>query len=133
MSSNIPSVAASIPTNVPDFLTFIETSIRSVLHSIVESHNIIVPSKSVLDVIRNSISDHLSSGACLGSSLLSCTILNSVEDSERDENNHDTDFPLSRDLRIYILSRTRHKLKLRPSRRILLQNSVDHNRNGITR
>ena len=27
MSSNIPSVAASIPTNVPDFLTFIETSI----------------------------------------------------------------------------------------------------------
>ena len=52
-----------------------------------------------------------------------------VEDSERDDNNHDADFPLSRDLRIYILSRIRHKLKLHPLHRILLQNSVDHNRN----
>ena len=82
ISSKIPSVnsishetcyAVSIPTNVlsPDFLTFIESLTRSVhvLLSIAQSHNITVPSKSVLDVndvIHNLISEHISSGACQG-------------------------------------------------------------------
>ena len=44
-SSNISSVATSLPTNVPNFLTFIESSTRSVLLSIAEPHNITVPSR----------------------------------------------------------------------------------------
>ena len=139
ISSNIPFVnsisddetcdAASIPTNVPEFLTFIESSTRSVLLSIAQSHNITVPSKSVLNVVRNLISEHISSGGCLGSSLPSCTILNlGFCDEEHDDN--DVDFQLSRDLKINILSRIIHKLKLRPLRRILLQDSVYHDRNG---
>ena len=99
------------------------------------SHNIIVPSKSVLDVndvIHNLIS-HISSGACLGSLSPSCTILNSSFCGEEpDDNNADLRLThrLSSDLKIDILSRIIHKLKLRPLRRILLQNSVYHDRNG---
>ena len=61
MSSENPSIngishdetcyTASIPTNVTDFLTFIESqaSSCSVLLSIAQSHNITVPSKPVLE------------------------------------------------------------------------------------
>ena len=139
MSSEIPSVSslshnetcsvASIPMSISEFLTFIETSSRPVLLSIAQSHNIAVPPRSVLDVIRTLISDHISSGACLGSSLPACTILNSsLRSQDCDDNN--TDFQLNIDLKIYILSRLLHKLKLRPLRRILSQNNVDHDSNG---
>ena len=83
---------ASIPTNVTDFLTFIESqaSSRSVLLPIAQSHNITVPSKSVLEVICNLISEHISSGDCLGSSSPSCTLLNlSFCGEEPDDNNAD--------------------------------------------
>ena len=118
MSSEIPSVSglsikdtfhvqvASIPTNIPHFLTFIETSTRPVLLSIAQSHNITVPSKSALDVIRNLISDHVSSGACLGSSLPACTNLNASlcgQDCESSNDDLNDDFQLTLDLEIHIL------------------------------
>ena len=104
MSSENPSIngishdetcyTASILTNVTDFLTFIESQASScfVLLSIAQSHNITVLSKPVLEVIRNLISEHISSGACLGSSSPSCTILNSSfcgEEPDSDDNNAD--------------------------------------------
>ena len=145
MSSETPSVSglsnkdtfhvqvASIPTNVPHFLTFIETSTQPVLLSIAQSHKITVPSKSALDVIRNLVSDHVSSSACLGSSLPACTNLNASlcgQDCESSNDNLNDDFQLTLDLEIHILSRLLRKLKLRPLRRILSQNSVNHDRNG---
>ena len=70
---------SNVPMNVSDFLTLIESSSRSDLVSIAESHRIALPSKPVSDVIRNliSASDHISSGDCLRSSVSACKILNS--------------------------------------------------------
>ena len=76
---------------------------------------------------------HISSGACLGSSSPSCTILNSSFCGEEpDDNNADLRLihRLSSDLKIDILSRIIHKLKLCPLCRILLQNSIYHDRNS---
>jgi hypothetical protein len=134
LSENESHVASvSVPMNVPDFLIFIETSTRPVLISIAQSHNITVPSKSVVDVIRNLISDHISSGACLGSLLPACTLLNSSlcgQECDDSDDNLNADFQLSIDLKIYILSQLLKKLKLRALRRLLSQNNVDHDSNG---
>ena len=84
--------------------------------------------------VLSSFPSHISSGACLGSSSPSCTILNSSFCGEEPDDNNNADLRLIRrlssDLKIDILSRIIHKLKLRPLRRILLQNSVYHDRNG---
>ena len=72
--------------------------------------------------VLSSFPSHISSGACLGSSSPSCTILNSSFCGEEpDDNNDDLRLirRLSSDLKIDILSRIIHKLKLRPLRRIL--------------
>ena len=104
---------------------------RPALISIAQAHNIAISSKSVVDVIRNLFSDHVSSGACLDSSLPACTLLNSSFcDQECDEDNSNTDFQLSIDLKIYFLSQLLNKLKLCPLRRILSQNNVAHDSNG---
>jgi hypothetical protein len=132
LSENVSHVV-SVPMNVPDFLIFIETSTRPVLISIAQSHNIPVPFKSVVDVIRNLISDHISSGACLGSSLPACTLLNSslcAQEPECDDSNDNLNADFQLDLKIYILSQLLKKLKLRALRRLLSQNNVDHDSNG---
>ena len=131
LSKNDTRHVVSVPMNIPDFLTFIETSSRPALLSIAQSHNITVPSKSILDVIRNLISDHVSSGTCLSSSLPACTKLNSSLCGQCDDDNLNDDFQLTIDLKIYILLRLLHKLKSRPLRRILSQNNVNHNNNSI--
>ena len=79
------SIPSSFPTNVTDFLTFIESkaSSCSVLLSIAQSHNITVPSKSVLEVIRNLISEHISSGSSCGEATL-CSLQHEMLATEFD-------------------------------------------------
>ena len=117
--------------NIPEFLTFIETLTQPALVSIAQSHNIAISSNLVVGVIRNLISDHISLCACLDSSLPACSLLNSnFCGQDCDEDNLNTDFQSSTDLKIYVLSQLLNKLKLRPLHHILSQNNVEHDRNG---
>ena len=115
-------------TTIHDFLSSLEDLRKPALLSIADSHNISLPLPTSINVLRDLISDHVSSGKCISSSSSFCIDFNlnfpvTVEDSGGQD-----DLSLIHS-KITILNQIAPKLSQRALRRILSYNSVAYHPN----